>query len=139
MSAWCTATQILEQLPERDTYTSGAADPAAYLARKIEEATDEAKSYLGRYCSFFATWDTAAPDAVRNAVLAIAIYRVTMRRARLRDDPDASPYQRDYERAVAWLRDVSAGKAELTVDWPNREERGGHVAVIAGASRKTQF
>jgi phage gp36-like protein len=139
VSAWCTSAQILEQLPDLDTYTDGATDEAAYVARKIAEASDEAKSYLGRYQHFFAAWDAAAPDAVRNAVLAIAIQRITMRRARLMDDPDASPYERDYQRAIAWLRDVSAGKAELAVDWPNREERGGHVAVIAGGSRKAAF
>jgi len=139
MSTWCTEGQLREQLPDIDALTEGAPNVADYVTRKIQEATDEAKSYLGRYYDFFTTWDSACPDAVRNAVLAIAIQRIAMRRARLMDDPDASPYERDYQRAIAWLRDVSSGKAELAVDWPNRDERGGHVAVIAGGSRKASF
>ena len=139
MSSWCTEEQLREQLPDLDTYASGATDETAYIARKIAEATDEAKSYLGRYLSFFDAWDAAAPDAVRNAVLAIAIQRIVMRRARLADDPDATPYERDYQRALSWLRDVSAGRAALAVDWPNREERGGHVAYVAGSKRRASF
>lgn len=139
MSAWCTEQQLREQLPDLDALASGAPDETAYIARKIAEATDEVKSYLGRYLDFFDAWDSAAPDAVRNAVLTIAVQKVTMRRARLMEDPDASPYERDYQRAIAWLRDVASGRAELAVDWPNREERGGHVAYVAGAKRKAAF
>lgn len=139
MSAWCTEAHITEQLPDLKSYIDGAADETAYVARKIAEATDEVKSYLQRYYDFFTTWDGAAPDAVRDAVVTCAIKRLIMRRARLMDDPDNSPFERDYQRVIAWLRDLAAGKAALDVDWPNRDERGGHVAVIAGATRQAAF
>jgi len=135
MAAWCEEADILKQLPDLATYTSGAA--AGYVADKIAEATGSVRSYLSRYRDLFETW--TVPEEVRQAVVVFAIHAITLRRARLMEDPDATPFERDYKDKVAWLKDVSRGVCELEVDWPNRREQGGHTAVIAGAHRKASL
>lgn len=135
MAAWCTDADITKQLPDVATYTSGATTD--YVADKIAEATGAVRSYLSRYRDLFETW--TVPEEVKQAVVVFTIHAITLRRARLMEDPDATPFERDYKDKVAWLEKVAKGLCELEVDWPNRIEQGGHTAVIAGAERKASF
>jgi phage gp36-like protein len=141
-TAWCTDAEIQEQLPDWEQFLKDVPNQSGYLTRKIEEASEEARGYLGRYHQFFDEWTaTTVPAKIRGCVVDIGIHNVASRRTKLMPvDIEKTLWERNYERAIAYLRDVSSGKVELDVDWPNTiGDTGGHRAVIAGANRKSEF
>jgi phage gp36-like protein len=115
------------------------ADYEAWIARTgkawttfADAATDFAASYLMRYRDFFTAWESAPPDAVAKAVATIAVKDLAQASGNLAPgDLEESPWEREYKRALSWLRDVSSGAAELCVDWPGSQEPSGHRAYIS--------
>jgi len=135
---WAEITDLRDdQLPNTDDFLTGVTDADAYLTRKLENATDEAKSYLMRYHFFFGGWTaTTVPAKLRDAIGTIAVHYITSRNTKLAlTTQEKTTWERNYDRAIAWLKDVQAGKAELDVVWPMASDStSGHRAVVGGPS-----
>ncbi len=115
------------------------ADVQTWLARTgksetvyIADATGLAASYLGRYREFFTAWESNAPSEIKAAVAAIAVKGIAKASGHLApQDLEESPWEREFRRVMAWLRDVAQGVAELNVDWPGVQETMGHRASMS--------
>ena len=138
MAIWAEMTDIRDdQLPNTDDFLGGIADKDAYLTQKLKDATDEAASYLMRYKFFFAGWTAGTvPAKVRAVVTTIAVFYITSRLTKLAATTEQkTTWERNYDRAIAWLKDVQAGKAELDVVWPMAADAtSGHRAVVGAAA-----
>jgi phage gp36-like protein len=83
-------------------------------------------------------WQSNAPEAVVRAVAAIACHDIAAASGNLApQDLEDSPWQRGYDDAIKWLREVGSGSAELNVDWPNVQESSGHRACMSIRQRGT--
>jgi phage gp36-like protein len=137
--AWATVGDIQDdQLPDAADFLAGVSDQDAYLTTKIENATDEAKSYLMRYHHFFSGWTaTTVPRKLRDAVVTIAVHYVTSRNTKLAlTTQEKTTWERNYDRAIAWLKDLQAGRADLDVEWPMATDAtSGHRASFGGTRR----
>ena len=136
--AWAVVADIRDdQLPSADDFLGGIGDKDAYLTMKIENATDEAKSYLARYRFFFAGWTyNTVPRKLRDAVVTIAVHYITSRNTKLAlTTQEKTTWERNYDRVLAWLKDLQKGNAELDVVWPMANDAtSGHRAVVGGPS-----
>lgn len=135
-AAWAKVTDIRDdQLPNTDDFLKGVTDADAYLSQKISDASDEAGTYLMKYKFFFPGWTAdTVPAKVRAVVATIAVFYVTSRVAKLAPTMEQkTTWERNYDRAIAWLKDVQGGKAELDVVWPAASDAtSGHRAVVGG-------
>ncbi len=132
---WAAQADIEHQLPNVADFCSDLADGNAYIAEKITQASDRARSYLNTYHYFFASWvATTVPTAVKSAVVAIAVHLITSRKTKLAANAlEKTTWERDFDDAIAWLKDVANGKATLDVEWPlATDATSGHRAVVAG-------
>lgn len=128
-------------MPNADDFLAGIAGPDArnaYLTLKLENATDEAKSYLMRYHYFFAGWTaTTVPRKVRDCIVTIAVHWITSRNTKLAlTTQEKTTWERNYDRVIAWLEKVQRGAADLDVVWPMAtDSTSGHRAAIGGPSQ----
>jgi phage gp36-like protein len=118
------------QLPEGADTEEEAAAVAAVLNSALDRASSEAASYLaGRYPVFARP---ALPDgcilppALVSVVCDIARYRLTGA-----GTVETDPIVERYKWAIAWLKDISAGRAELLLILPEEE---GQEAPLGGVS-----
>ena len=130
--AYSTQADILEQLDNTtliqltDDAGAGTVD-ADVVTRAIADADAEIDGYCGkRYDVPFST----VPAIIRKFSVAIAIKNLFARR---RGAPDAR--RQDYEDAIAFLRDVSNGKATLGEDDPADTPQSSHTPEIESADR----
>ncbi len=136
--AWATVGDIKDdQLPNAADFLGGITDHDAYLTQKIEEATDEAKSYLMRFHHFFASWTaTTVPRKLRAAIVTVAIHYVTSRITKVAlTTQEKTTWERNYDRVISWLKDLQKGAADLDVEWPMAsDDTSGHRMVVGGPS-----
>lgn len=102
-------------LADRDR--DGAADAAA-----VASALTKASSLADSYCSHLLPIPTPYPEALVDAVLAIATYRLAGNAA-------TEDERQQYDDAVAWLRDVSRGRARLSTAEDEVSTAGDEVMV----------
>jgi len=107
--SYCTQDDLLKLIPEKDAITlaadTGDEIDAAVVAECIAQADAEIDSYLAvRYQVPL----SPVPDRVRALSVAMAIYYLFSRRS-LNDEIR----RQNYEDAVAFLKSVGAGKAEI--------------------------
>jgi phage gp36-like protein len=104
------AEDVLVYLVDDEKTRTLATAGEARIMQRASEAESEANSYVAlKYTLPLAE----TPLALKTAVLDIAIYRLFMRRG-IRPGTADELVADAYKRAVAWLRDVAAGKAILT-------------------------
>lgn len=92
----------LIEVADRDEPPAGAPDPAI-VQRALDDATAEVDAYLA---TKYATPLVTVPNAVLSATCVISRYR-------LHDDKATEKIRTDYEDAIRWLKDISAGRALL--------------------------
>lgn len=107
--AYCTQADIEKLIPGQElaelTTESGDVADANVVAEAITRADAEIDTYLGiRYQVPFA----AAPGRVKSLSVDMAIYHLYNRRSVM---PELR--QKNYENAISYLREVSAGKAVI--------------------------
>ena len=97
------------------------------LENALQRAGSEAASYLAARYPLFKKpalpEDLVVPPVLINAVCDIARYRLTGGEA-----SETSPIVKRYEQAIAWLRDIAAGRATLTL--PEDEEAAADSGMI---------
>jgi phage gp36-like protein len=107
---YCTQDDIEKMMPLSDladlTTESGATPDAGVVSEVIAKAGAEIDSYLAvRYVLPLA----ATPDEIKHRAVDLAIYYLYARRSMMPE------IRRDnYKDAVAWLKDVAAGRAVVT-------------------------
>lgn len=109
---------LVDILPDRD---EDATDPDlaanAALGAASAQAASRIDSYIGvRYALPLAT----TPDFLIGISVDIVVYSLCNTHDRLTDE-----ITKRYERAIAWLRDISTGKAGLGQAEPTNAELGG--------------
>lgn len=108
MSAYVTKAEIERAIGEKtlrviaDDDKDGSADTDV-VTGAILEASSIADSYLQDYLPL-----EAPTDALKSAVIAIAVQKIRLPRDRTTEDS-----RRAYDAAIQWLRDVAGGKAAL--------------------------
>ncbi|MGQ9919851.1 MAG: gp436 family protein [Desulfobacca sp.] len=107
--AYCTRDDLVKLLPAREllelTTDSGSEPDLAVIEACISKADAEIDTYLAsRYQLPFA----AVPAMVQALAVDLAIYHLYSRRSVV-----PVVRQRNYQQALAFLREVAAGKAEL--------------------------
>jgi len=130
--AYCTQSDILESLDQTtliqltdDAGTEGI--DASAVARAIADADAEIDGYCGsRYSVPFAT----VPDIIRKFSVAIAVKNLFSRR---RGAPDNR--RKDYDDAIAFLKDVAKGVASLGVNDPDGTPAASNAPDIDGPDR----
>lgn len=120
--SYCTQGDIEKLLPEQElvelTTESGNAVDAEVVTEAIAKADAQIDSYLGvKYAVPFAS----VPERVRSVSVDLAIYYLFTRRSVA---PELR--QRNYDNAIAYLKDVAAGRA-VVMD-------GGHEAASGSVS-----
>lgn len=96
-----------------DRDVDGVVDTDA-VDRAIASATSQVDSYLGPWLPL-----PSVPPMVQEATIAIAVHRLRVHR-----DATTEDSRRAYDGVVAWLRDVSSGKASIGLPTPPSEGPG---------------
>src|SRR5574341_2268782 len=95
----------------------------------VDRALADASALMDTYLSQrYALPLPLAPEALKRACVDIALYQVVREGTAAAED-----YRLRYEDAIAWLRDLAAGKAALDLPSPNQ---GGNPARFTGAARR---
>jgi phage gp36-like protein len=81
---------------------------SAIVAQVINDVLAEAGATVDSYCRARYTVPLQASDQVKGLCLSIATYLLFLRRRRVSDD-----IQKLYDNAIAFLKDVAAGRASL--------------------------
>jgi phage gp36-like protein len=130
--AYCTQDDILEQLDQTtliqltDDAGNNGID-SSVVARAIADADAEIDGYCGaRYSVPF----SVVPAIIRKFSVAIAIKNLFSRR---RGAPD--PRRKDYEDAIAFLKDISKGTASLGQNDPDGSPAASNAPDIDGPDR----
>lgn len=105
-------TDVYREVSIRDA--DGVVD-SSVVSAAIAAASSLADSYLTKWLPI-----TVVPDALRDAVVAIAVQKL-----RLPRDMSTEDSRRAYDAAMAWLRDVSKGTASLGLPVPADPEADG--------------
>ena len=123
---YCAKGDLLKTFPEAriiemtDDAGAGTADDAV-ITRAIGKASGEIDAYCGQR---YALPLTPVPDVVRDYCADMAIYHLFARRAGAPDE-----WKNKYDRAVAFFKDVAAGKATL----PSNPAAGSEPAQSGGS------
>ena len=116
-------------LPQSEEPTDAAREQV--LENALGRAGSEAASYLAARYPLFrkpALPDgLVVPPVLVNAVCDIARYRLTGGEA-----SETSPIVKRYEQAIAWLRDIAAGRATLTLPEDEESESLSGLAFSSG-------
>ncbi|WP_336800655.1 gp436 family protein [Kaistia sp. MMO-174] len=97
-----------------------ATDPDQVANAAIEAAANQAASHIDSYLGVrYALPLGAIPDFLVSVSVDIVVYTLCNTHDRLTDE-----ITKRYERAIAWLRDVAAGKAGLGQTQPSNAESG---------------
>ena len=130
--AYCTQDDLLKMVPEAEmaqlTAESGDAPDAEVVSEVIAKAAAEIDSYLAvRYVLPL----VAVPAQVKHLAVDMAIYHIYSRRGMMLEIRG-----KNYDKAVAFLKDVAAGRAEIIgaagVELPGAE---GQVVEVSSAER----
>ncbi|WP_336801987.1 gp436 family protein [Kaistia sp. MMO-174] len=104
-------------LPDQEADT---AEPDQVANAAIEAATSQAASHIDSYLGVrYALPLGVVPDFLVSVSVDIIVYTLCNTHDRLTDE-----ITKRYERAIAWLRDIAAGKAGLGQAEPSNAETG---------------
>ncbi len=107
-----------------DTGSETDAEKDARIAAIIDQAQSEVDGYVGVQHGIPLD---PVPKVIRDVTARIAVYRLAYRKGK------TDAYQRDYDEAIRFLRDVSTGKATLGPETGGEQEAaredGGSVQV----------
>src|SRR5574340_694969 len=129
---YCTQEDLVKLLPEAEmaqlTAETGGAPDAAVVSEAIAKAAAEIDAYLAvRYVLPL----TEVPAQVKHLAVDMAIYHLYSRRG-----VESPMRMKNYEKAVAFLKDVAGGRAEIIgatgVEPPGAE---GQVVEVSSSTR----
>lgn len=107
---------------------NGQADMGA-----LDKALADASALIDSYLSQRYTLPLpAVPEALKRACVDVALYQVVREGTQAADD-----YRLRYEDAIAWLRDLAAGKAALDLPAP-QQATGNQIRVVSADRRFTR-
>ncbi|RTL04379.1 MAG: DUF1320 domain-containing protein [Acidimicrobiia bacterium] len=138
--AYATQTTLEKQYGEDEVLRSGdrdadgvidVVDGESVVDKACSLAQGVADSYLGS--RYTVPLSDPIPEAVVDATGAIAMYKLSEGADTLTEEK-----RRRYEDAIAWLRDVAAGKASLGVEPPPPLTVGKPVRITAEARAWTR-
>jgi phage gp36-like protein len=132
--AYCTQADIVKLLPEGElaqlTAETGSTPDAAVVSEAIAKAGAEIDAYLAvRYVLPLET----TPNQVKHLAVDLAIYHLYSRRGMMLEIRG-----KNYDKAVAFLKDVAAGRAEI-IGATGAEIPGAEGQVVEVSSAKRVF
>jgi phage gp36-like protein len=102
---------LVQALTTNDAQMSGGIREETYVENKLKASESMVDGYLGtRYTIPVKAEDGTVPEIVKQAVFTIAKYLLFARRNNL--TPDIAD---QYTNTLTWLKDVSAGRADIAV------------------------
>jgi phage gp36-like protein len=107
----------------------GQAD-AGVIDAALAAATSEMDSYIG---AKYTLPLNSTPAVLTDKCVDIALYRLSQRPGAMTDE-----IKDRFEKALAWLRDVSRGVVSLGVDPSPPSQGGGGVQLVSGPRRFTR-